>query len=824
MTSLPEMAAGELAGILEAKSQGAGKWLARCPAHADRTPSLSITEGPGGKVLLHCFAGCDYADILAALGAGAGALPGFSRPIARNGSHPVKRDRPPMRPDEVEELRAALTAVRRLQDTPGAEYLKGRGFDPVRAEELGTRWIPDHYGRPALCWGVKGPDGKTVALHGRHTDSGSPKCRTRGSLAGGVVWIPNVNAASDAPELALCEGPLDAMALHNTTCTASVALCGTTLRPWLIDNLEGRRVLLAFDADEAGDRAACEWAEKLRKAGAEPFRLRPPAKDWAEALETYGKERIRDHMPAPEPMNTEPVDDWPDPFPLDDMPNPPPFPIDALPHPLRDFAAAVSESTQTPPELPALVVLGACSTACARTARAEGDSGWTEPLNLFLCIVQPPGSRKSAVVSECVKPIEDFEAGESKRLGRTVVENDAERKTLEERLRHLVSKAAKCPEADRAAISVDRDHAARKLEEHPVIRLPRLLCDDATPESLSRLMTEQNGRIACLSAEGSIAFEHAGGRYAERGARLETYLQGHAGDTLRVDRVNRASEFVKAPALTLMLAVQPEVMRGAMNRPDFKGRGLLERFFWSVPESRIGFRNLNARAIPSSVQGAYSACIQRMLERKPQDDPPVLRLAPEAARVFRSFRERVEHDLRPGERFDHITGWLSKLPGMTLRIAGLLHLAERADTEAVSASTLEAAVRIAEYAAEHALIAYGIIGADPTREKAERLLKWIERNAEPEITARDAYHKNRAVFAAPGDVTPALALLCVYGYLQELPPTDGPGRPSRRFAVHPLTPGQNTQNTQNPAHDPNIGHSGHFVHSKPACEEDFEEF
>ena len=43
-------------------------WEARCPAHADKTPSLSINEGADGRVLLHCFAGCSVEAITGALG------------------------------------------------------------------------------------------------------------------------------------------------------------------------------------------------------------------------------------------------------------------------------------------------------------------------------------------------------------------------------------------------------------------------------------------------------------------------------------------------------------------------------------------------------------------------------------------------------------------------------------------------------------------------------------------------------------------------------------------------------------------------------------
>jgi hypothetical protein len=43
-------------------------WVAKCPAHADRSPSLSIAEGDEGRTLVRCFAGCDVTDVLAAIG------------------------------------------------------------------------------------------------------------------------------------------------------------------------------------------------------------------------------------------------------------------------------------------------------------------------------------------------------------------------------------------------------------------------------------------------------------------------------------------------------------------------------------------------------------------------------------------------------------------------------------------------------------------------------------------------------------------------------------------------------------------------------------
>lgn len=50
------------------KPAGANKWKACCPAHDDKDPSLSISEGIDGKALLHCWAGCEARDIAAAIG------------------------------------------------------------------------------------------------------------------------------------------------------------------------------------------------------------------------------------------------------------------------------------------------------------------------------------------------------------------------------------------------------------------------------------------------------------------------------------------------------------------------------------------------------------------------------------------------------------------------------------------------------------------------------------------------------------------------------------------------------------------------------------
>ena len=53
--------------LLDGAKRRGSCWLAKCPAHPDRHPSLSVGVGADGRVLLHCFTGCDPEAIVSAI-------------------------------------------------------------------------------------------------------------------------------------------------------------------------------------------------------------------------------------------------------------------------------------------------------------------------------------------------------------------------------------------------------------------------------------------------------------------------------------------------------------------------------------------------------------------------------------------------------------------------------------------------------------------------------------------------------------------------------------------------------------------------------------
>ena len=58
----------EIARLAHGRRMSKGKWMAKCPAHREKTGSLSITQMPNGNTRLHCFAGCSQHEVVNAMG------------------------------------------------------------------------------------------------------------------------------------------------------------------------------------------------------------------------------------------------------------------------------------------------------------------------------------------------------------------------------------------------------------------------------------------------------------------------------------------------------------------------------------------------------------------------------------------------------------------------------------------------------------------------------------------------------------------------------------------------------------------------------------
>ncbi|HEX2796683.1 MAG TPA: hypothetical protein VHN38_06330 [Immundisolibacter sp.] len=112
-----------------AKQTGPGRWVARCPAHDDRSPSLSLRELADGRVLVHCFGGCSALEVVSAVDLTMADL--FEKPL---GNLPPLRPRERWDRGDVWQLLAHESAVAAIA---AADIAAGRAVSAEDAERAG---------------------------------------------------------------------------------------------------------------------------------------------------------------------------------------------------------------------------------------------------------------------------------------------------------------------------------------------------------------------------------------------------------------------------------------------------------------------------------------------------------------------------------------------------------------------------------------------------------------------------------------------------------------------------------------------------------------
>lgn len=488
--------------------------------------------------------------------------------------------------------------------------------------------------------------------------------------------------------------------------------------------------------------------------------------------------------------------DPPIPFHHFDLPQ---FPTENLAAWLRDFVVALATATQTPADLAALLALSVIAAACAKKVVVQVKDGYCEPVNVFTVTALPPGNRKTAVFAAVTRPIEEYERFEARRTAGEVAQAKTAFKIKEATLKRLQEQAVTATGKRREDLAREAGALAAELTETVLAVPTRCIVDDCTSEKLAGLLRDHGGRIAVMSAEGDV-FDLMAGRYsAKTTSNFGVYLKGHAGDPLRVDRVGRPPEFVQQPALTVGLAVQPDVIRGLAQKPEFRGRGLLARFLYALPASLLGRRNINPPPAPKSVLGDYHDKVLALLHipfAKDQNGDPcphVLTLDPGGRARLQRFEAWLEPRLSEFGELGRMTDWGGKIVGAVVRIAGLLHMADLVGTDApwkvpISEAIIDRAISIGMYLIPHAKAAFAEMGADENVENARGILRWVEHKGLDSFTKRDVHQSARGAFRRATDVDAPLTVLVERGFIRQRQETStgGPGRhPSPTYEVNP---------------------------------------
>lgn len=722
-----------------------GYFMVECPTHPDREPSLSVRP-IAGKVWLTCWAGCAKEDVRDALN------------LSLSDLFDEKADRPRL-------ARAVVVAEYDYTDEHGEllfvqERRFPKGFMPKRPDGKG-RWIYNLDGVRRVLYRL--PAVLAAVAEGR------------------TVWVvegeKDVHAIERAGEVATCNPGGSGMGWHST----------------YGDALKGADVVIVADRDDKGRAHARKVLADLESKARSVILVE--AATGKDATDHFAAGHgITDFRPvesdepavspstssAAEESDAAPLDEWEDPIPLGALVELPPFPVDVFPGWMGGAVRGVAAEVQVAEDLPGNLGIAGLATAAGGRAEVLVRGQWREPLNVQTATAMPPGAGKSPAFRMMIAPVYAAEKALQAAVKEKIKEKERERRQAVARAEEARRKA-KTPEEVETAVD-----AVRMAEEIEVPVFPRLTADDVTPETAATILAEQGGRLAILSAEGTY-LEVVLGRYSNK-PNLELLLKGHAGDRLQVDRRGR-EEFVERPALTIGLCIQPQLLQDVAASKQMHGRGALARFLFSIPPDLVGHRNVyDPPLVDETVLREYTETMRDLIVSLSEwTDPAIIRLSPGALKVHTDWRAEIEPRLKRGTGdLEALREWASKLAGHTVRLAGLLHLAEHPKDGvrmAISEDTMKRAVTLGRYYVAHAMAAFGVMRAHPLLDSARAVLAWIgDRDG---FRLRDVHRGLQRRFNSAEEVAATLTLLEDHGYVRRIEAASTGGRKPVLYAVNP---------------------------------------
>ena len=240
------------------------------------------------------------------------------------------------------------------------------------------------------------------------------------------------------------------------------------------------------------------------------------------------------------------------------------------------------------------------------------------------------------------------------------------------------------------------------------------------------------------------------------------------------------------------LMIQPDMVAELAGSNQFRSSGLMARFFYAVPVTNVGSRNVRKRSrVPDSLLFAYDAAVAAMLADYPPPageslQPKILCFDELAEDLWLDFSQEIEDQLSEGSALDAIRDWLSKLAGATARVAALIEIATVGlDARTVGLESMHQAIKLARLMIPHTQAAFGLLGADSTESDAIHVLKWIRGQGLSEFTQREAHRALESRFKNVEKLKKSLDKLRAMDCIRQIQRNQPSGRPSTIFSVNP---------------------------------------
>lgn len=722
-------------------------WKCQCPAHDDTTPSLSISVGTDGRLLLYCHAGCSVEAICSSIGHQVADL------FIGSGTQYMPCVK-----------RMSVTSVN-FRDVTDAFVL---AMDMRKRDELALRLgLPtealEHL--PQI-----GYDSKNRCFTHTETDAGNnpigimQRYKSRKlCVAGSKRGIYITKDWSNRPgALLLVEGASDALAVAH----AGIACLGRPSNIGGVDHLIevlkdfplDREIIVVGENDEGKDGSHPGKTGAIQVAGelcAELNRIiywslpPAPAKDSREWLispnrgELSWDQRGRDYLDKLQanavavhpPISVNDGDENAD---TADMLTADkefrPIPVHVLPTAMKELAKEGASAIGCDPSYIVLAALAVLASAIGTSVQLQVKPSWRVYAILWMMTVGESGTSKTSAFKLATKPLDDLTALQIAEHQAAMAHHREAKVQFEKGMQAWKQAKSGCGQA--APTMPSEPLAKRCLTQDPTVEaLVSLLL--ANPRGLLLARDELEGMIASLDQ-----YKPGG-----KGGDAAHYLSMHNGGSITMDRKSSGASHVPKAFVSICGGIQPAVLQQTWSARH-RESGMSARFLYTFPP-RIT-KKWTDNYVSHSTINQWELAIEQVFTLKNES---IAKLSPEAKVAYSQWYDR--HNKEQSQHTGLLAAAYSKIEEAALRLALVIHVGRWAcgeilDYQMVDDASMLAGITLADWFKNEAHRVYSMFS---NTKKPASLLEWLREYGNP-ITPREIGSKNRN-YRGPGGVARA---------------------------------------------------------------------
>jgi len=382
------------------------------------------------------------------------------------------------------------------------------------------------------------------------------------------------------------------------------------------------------------------------------------------------------------------------------------FPVDIYPDWVQSYLKEVCEALPCPLDFMGVFLLGTFSAIINNTRKIQIKKSWKETALVYLAIISEPSTLKSPAMDFALEPIYALQEESRTAYNNDLLEFENEFKRVKKK--------------------------GDKFNKDKPTRVKHFLAD-TTIEAAARVLNSQKRGFLYVKDELSGWINEMNQYKGKGGSDLAFWLSNWSGKPIELVRVGLEIS-VASSYVPVMGAIQPDLISTLSSG---KRDGFINRVLMSYPKEILTHwteHDVSDETKDIFIDKSKTIC---QLLREGDDEEKVLKISPEGLEVWIIFMEDLAEKIS-NESNSLVKASLSKMKGYTARFALIIQLVNFPQSEVISKSSIESAIRLSLYFIHHMRKTLSVLSGEKTVKTRDEVLEKLK-EIKGDITPRTVY-------------------------------------------------------------------------------------